>query len=48
MNLQENIILKILSASSSNVYGENKDTFSEKDRVDNLTQFYAATKRSMK
>ena len=40
-------IKNIVSASSSSVYGENKKIpFSEKDRVDNLTQFYAATKRS--
>ena len=40
-------IKNIVSASSSSVYGENtKIPFSEKDRVDNLTQFYAATKRS--
>ena len=40
-------IKNIVSASSSSVYGENKKIpFSENDRVDNLTQFYAATKRS--
>ncbi len=40
-------IKNIVSASSSSVYGENiKIPFNEKDRVDNLTQFYAATKRS--
>ena len=40
-------IKKIVSASTSSVYGENKKLpFSETDRVDNIIQFYAASKRS--
>ena len=40
-------IKKIVAASTSSVYGENKKLpFSETDRVDNIIQFYAASKRS--
>jgi UDP-glucuronate 4-epimerase len=44
---RENKIKNIVSASTSSVYGENKKLpFSEEDRVDNIIQFYAASKRS--
>lgn len=44
---RENKIKNIVSASTSSVYGENKKLpFSEDDRVDNIIQFYAASKRS--
>ena len=40
-------IKKVVSASTSSVYGENKKLpFKEVDRVDNIIQFYAASKRS--
>jgi UDP-glucuronate 4-epimerase len=40
-------IKHLMYASSSSVYGLNKDTpFSEKDKVDSPSQVYAATKRS--
>lgn len=39
-------VKKIISASTSSVYGKNKKLpFKENERVDNIIQFYAATKR---
>ena len=40
-------IKKIISASTSSIYGKNKKMpFKENERVDNIIQFYAASKRS--
>ena len=40
-------IKKVISASTSSVYGKNKKMpFREDERVDNIIQFYAASKRS--
>tara|TARA_A100001011_G_C14207435_1_gene798419 strand:+ start:383 stop:1342 length:960 start_codon:yes stop_codon:yes gene_type:complete len=40
-------IKKIISASTSSIYGKNKKMpFKENERVDNILQFYAASKRS--
>ena len=45
---RDNPVEKIIYASTSSVYGGNKDfPFSEKDNTDNPLQFYAVTKKQM-
>ena len=47
LKYQENIIKRLIYASTSSVYGSNiEQPFSEKHTADHPIQFYAATKRS--